>query len=115
MAVEREPTGVELAAAKPAPRAVGVLIENGLRGNQLVALCVERSAAMVVGMIAILKAGGAYVPLDPTCPVERLRFMLEDAHPGILLTQPEQPTKKAVVAINIVDKIRRINFSMSNS
>ena len=33
-----------------------------------VALCMERSLEMIVGLLAILKAGGAYVPLDPTYP-----------------------------------------------
>ena len=45
------------------------------------------SIAMVVGLLAILKAGGAYVPLDPAYPVERLRFMLEDAQAAVLLTE----------------------------
>ncbi|PTL76744.1 non-ribosomal peptide synthetase [Vitiosangium sp. GDMCC 1.1324] len=50
-----------------------------------VGLCVERSADMVVGLLAILKAGGAYVPLDPTYPRERLAFLLEDAQGPALL------------------------------
>ena len=45
----------------------------------LVGICVERSLEMVVGLLGILKAGGAYVPLDPEYPIERLRFILEDA------------------------------------
>jgi amino acid adenylation domain-containing protein len=53
----------------------------------MVALCVERSAAMVVGMLGILKAGGAYVPLDPDYPAERLAFMLEDVRAPFLVTQ----------------------------
>ncbi|NVH78587.1 AMP-binding protein, partial [Paraburkholderia sp. JPY432] len=40
------------------------LIALGVRPDQPVGICVERSAAMVVGLLAILKAGGAYVPLD---------------------------------------------------
>ena len=44
----------------------------------LVALCLERSLEMVVGLLGILKAGGAYVPLDPSYPSERLAFMLRD-------------------------------------
>ncbi|MGK3987806.1 amino acid adenylation domain-containing protein [Sorangium sp. So ce136] len=51
-----------------------------------VGLCVERSLAMVVGLLAILKAGGAYVPLDPSYPPERLAFMLADADVPVLLT-----------------------------
>jgi amino acid adenylation domain-containing protein len=52
-----------------------------------VAICVERSLEMVVGLLGVLKAGGAYVPLDPAYPVERLRFMIEDSAPVVLLTQ----------------------------
>jgi non-ribosomal peptide synthetase component F len=48
----------------------------GVRPDDRVAICVERSLEMVVGLLAILKAGGAYVPLDPGYPAERLAFML---------------------------------------
>jgi non-ribosomal peptide synthetase component F len=48
---------------------------------------VERSLEMVVGLLGILKAGGAYVPLDPGYPQDRLQYMLDDAAPGVLLTQ----------------------------
>jgi amino acid adenylation domain-containing protein len=44
-----------------------------------VGLCVERSAAAVVGMLGILKSGAAYVPLDPAYPAARLAFMAADA------------------------------------
>ncbi len=50
------------------------------------AICVERSLALVVGLLAILKAGGAYLPLDPDYPAERLRFMLRDSGARLLLT-----------------------------
>ena len=40
-----------------------------------------------MGLLAVLKAGGAYVPLDPSYPVERLRDMLADSRPVVLLTQ----------------------------
>ncbi|HUZ95886.1 MAG TPA: amino acid adenylation domain-containing protein [Edaphobacter sp.] len=52
-----------------------------------VAICMQRCPEMVVGLLGILKAGGAYVPLDPAYPKERLSFVMEDAHPAVLLTQ----------------------------
>ncbi|PTL76953.1 non-ribosomal peptide synthetase, partial [Vitiosangium sp. GDMCC 1.1324] len=52
-----------------------------------VAVCMERSLEMVVGLLAILKAGGAYVPMDPSYPAERLAFMMADASAPVLLTQ----------------------------
>ena len=70
-----------------ANRLAHYLRELGVKPDQCVAICVERSAAMVVGILAILKAGGAYVPLDPGYPQERLAFMLGDSAPVALLTQ----------------------------
>jgi amino acid adenylation domain-containing protein len=52
-----------------------------------VGICVERSLAMVVGLLGILKAGGVYVPLDSSYPQDRLAYMLSDAAPVLLLTQ----------------------------
>ena len=52
-----------------------------------VALMVERSFEMVVGLLGILKAGGAYLPLDPANAPVRLEFMLADAAAPVLLTQ----------------------------
>src|ERR1035438_990773 len=37
---------------------------QGVGPDTLVAICLERSLEMVVGLLGILKAGGAYVPLD---------------------------------------------------
>ncbi|MFD1029738.1 amino acid adenylation domain-containing protein, partial [Paraburkholderia sabiae] len=61
------------------------LVGLGVTPDQPVAICVARSVAMVVGLLAILKAGGAYLPLDPAYPSARLRQMLEDAAPPLLL------------------------------
>jgi hypothetical protein len=59
----------------------------GVKSDDLVAICMERSFDLVIGLLAILKAGAAYVPLDPTYPRERLAFMLKDTQVSILLTQ----------------------------
>uniref|UniRef100_UPI001145E1F9 amino acid adenylation domain-containing protein n=1 Tax=Xenorhabdus kozodoii TaxID=351676 RepID=UPI001145E1F9 len=63
------------------------LIELGVRPDDRVAICIERGLDMVIGLLAILKAGGAYLPLDPAYPADRLAYMLDDAKPGVLLTQ----------------------------
>ena len=59
----------------------------GVGRETLVCLCVERSAAMVVGLLGILKAGGAYVPLDPNYPSDRLAFMLGDSGAKVLVSE----------------------------
>lgn len=59
----------------------------GVESETRVAICLERSVEMIVGLLGILKAGGAYVPLEPTFPAERLSFILEDSQAQLLLTQ----------------------------
>ncbi|NOU44484.1 MAG: amino acid adenylation domain-containing protein, partial [Methyloglobulus sp.] len=63
------------------------LISLGIRPDDRVAICVERSLEMVIGLLAILKAGGCYVPLDPGYPEGRLAYMLADSAPLAILTQ----------------------------
>jgi amino acid adenylation domain-containing protein len=61
------------------------LIARGVRPGDRVALCLERSLWLPVALLGVLKAGAAYVPLDPGYPVDRLRFMLQDADVRVLL------------------------------
>jgi natural product biosynthesis luciferase-like monooxygenase protein/amino acid adenylation domain-containing protein len=61
------------------------LRELGVRPDDRVGLCLERSLEMMVGLMAILKAGGAYLPLDLNYPKDRLVFMLEDAQVRLVL------------------------------
>src|SRR5579862_1359908 len=60
----------------------------GVKPGALVAVCVERSLEMLAGLLGIWKAGAAYLPLDPSYPKQRLAFILEDARPAAILTQP---------------------------
>ncbi|MDY7096476.1 MAG: amino acid adenylation domain-containing protein, partial [Acidobacteriota bacterium] len=62
------------------------LMAAGVGTDVLVGVFMERSAEMVISLLAILKAGGAYVPLDPDYPAERLAFMVEDAGVPLVLT-----------------------------
>ena len=59
----------------------------GVQADSRVAICVERSLEMVIGLYGILKAGAAYVPLDPAYPLERIAYMLEDSAPLAVLAQ----------------------------
>nr|QEO74372.1 condensation domain-containing protein [uncultured bacterium] len=63
------------------------LRQRGVGPEALVGVCMERSVELVVGLLGVLKAGGAYVPLDPEYPETRLRTVLDDARPAVLLTQ----------------------------
>ena len=58
-----------------------------IKPDALVAISVERSLEMVVGLLGILKVGAAYVPVDPDYPAERIAYMLKDSQAKVLLTQ----------------------------
>ncbi len=63
------------------------LIAMGAGPDVLVALCMERSVGMLVGLLGILKAGAAYLPIDLRYPAERVAFILEDAGVPLLISQ----------------------------
>ncbi|SMF97565.1 amino acid adenylation domain-containing protein [Methylomagnum ishizawai] len=95
--VERDPAATAL-VCDTASLAYGELnaqanrLAHELRGRGVgpesrVALCVERSPALVVGLLGILKAGAAYVPVDPSYPQERIEYLLADSGARLLLTQ----------------------------
>ena len=63
------------------------LMRLGVQPDQRVAVYMERSLEMVIALYAIIKVGAAYVPIDPTNPKDRIRFMLEDSYPDLILTQ----------------------------
>ncbi len=77
----------------------------GVAPEVRVAICLERSPASVVAVLAVMRAGGAYVPLDPTHPAARLKRLVSDAGARVLLTEPALRERAAVdgVAAVLVD------------
>ena len=59
----------------------------GVGPESLVGICMERSFALVIGLLGILKAGAAYVPFDPSYPSDRLNYMVQDADVAVLVVQ----------------------------
>jgi amino acid adenylation domain-containing protein len=62
------------------------LRERGVGPDHLVAVCMQRSAHLIVALLGVLKAGGAYLPVDPDYPTMRTAFLLRDAQPALILT-----------------------------
>ncbi|MGW9172657.1 amino acid adenylation domain-containing protein, partial [Streptomyces decoyicus] len=65
------------------------LIDRGAGPEGLVALRLPRTADMIVAILAVLKTGAAYLPVDPELPEERLRFLIDDARPALLLDEAD--------------------------
>ncbi|KAF9997036.1 hypothetical protein BGZ65_007383, partial [Modicella reniformis] len=82
------------------------LIELGVQPDMRVAICVERSFAMIIGVLAILKAGGAYVPLDPAYASDRLRDIIIDSAATIIIADK---TGRAVVGEDVLSSVTVID------
>ena len=63
------------------------LLHRGVGSADVVGLRVERSLEMIVGLLGILKVGAAYWAVEENLPNERLRVMLEDAKPRLLIVR----------------------------
>ena len=66
-------------------------------------ICIDRSPAMLVGLLGILKAGAAYVPLDPAFPQQRLDFMLTDSGASVLVTTQHHAKRFARPGLSIIE------------
>ncbi|HSE17010.1 MAG TPA: amino acid adenylation domain-containing protein, partial [Pyrinomonadaceae bacterium] len=62
------------------------LNSRGAGPDNLVAICMERSVELIIGLLGILKAGAGYLPLETTHPRDRLAFIIEDARASLVLT-----------------------------
>ncbi len=76
--------------------------ELGVGPEVRVALCMESSFEMVIGVLAILKAGGAYVPIDPSYPQERIAYILSDCQAAVVLTQSRYLTALTESGVQVI-------------
>jgi amino acid adenylation domain-containing protein len=78
------------------------LLSLGVKPDDVVPLCFEKSMWTVVAMLAVLKAGGAFVPLDPEHPASRREEILKQTKAVVVLTSPQFSTLWEDSACNVV-------------
>jgi amino acid adenylation domain-containing protein/non-ribosomal peptide synthase protein (TIGR01720 family) len=81
---EQELTYAELDAA--AGRLARRLAGLGVGPEDRVGILAERSAELVIAVLAVVKAGGAYLPLDVRAPADRMRLVVAEAGARVVLT-----------------------------
>ncbi|MFJ7056385.1 amino acid adenylation domain-containing protein [Streptomyces griseobrunneus] len=72
-----------------ANRLARALVDRGIGPERVVAIAMPKSARSVLAVLAVLKAGAAYLPLDLGYPPDRLRYLIGDARPDLVLTTGE--------------------------
>jgi amino acid adenylation domain-containing protein len=70
-----------------ANRIAWLLRDRGVGPGALVGILMEKSLDLVPAVLGVVKSGAAYIPLDPMYPADRIRFMVSDARPSLLLTR----------------------------
>ena len=68
-------------------RLAAYLLAEGIKVGDFIGICMQRSVDMLIGVLGILKSGAAYLPLDPSYPLDRLKFMVEDASAKRIVTE----------------------------
>ena len=59
---------------------------NNLQPDTIIALCLNRSPEIIIGILGVVKAGGAYLPIDPTYPQDRFNYIIDDTGVEIILS-----------------------------
>ncbi len=72
---------------KQANKLAHFLISQGIKNNDLIAICAERSVEFVIAIYAVLKAGGGYLPIDVNLPEQRVDQMLSDSCVKVVILQ----------------------------
>lgn len=62
-----------------------------IKGDDLVAICLDRNEYILIAILGVLKSGGAYVPIDRGYPDDRIDFILHDTQAKVLITNSKSP------------------------
>lgn len=69
------------------------LIKKGVKKDFPIAICINRSPEMLIGILGIIKSGAAYVPIDPSYPVDRIQYMLDDSKCEFIVTNVKSSSR----------------------
>eukprot|EP00833_Pecoramyces_ruminatium_P009660 jgi/Orpsp1_1/1183692/evm.model.c7180000086304.1 len=61
------------------------LRSEGIKRNDIIPIICDRSPYYIIGILGISKAGGAFLPVDKNLPIERIKFILQEIHPKLIL------------------------------
>lgn len=83
-----------------------LLLDKGVKLNDIVAIMVEQSFEMMIGILGILKSGAAYMPIDSNYPKDRINYMVTDSNVRILLVNKEIAFNETIQCeiVNLKDK-----------
>lgn len=90
------------------------------QSKKKIAIIINRSIEMIIGVLGILKSGSAYVPIEPDIPEDRIRFSLDSLNVGTIVTDSQSAIKlfeifnevKSISNIIIMDDVTYIENNL---
>ncbi|WP_225821747.1 non-ribosomal peptide synthetase [Streptomyces naphthomycinicus] len=86
-----------------ANRLARLLVARGIGPERAVALLLPKTPAAIVALLAVWKAGGCYVPVDPDQPAERIKAVLAEADPALVLARADLASGLAGRGVPVLD------------
>jgi amino acid adenylation domain-containing protein len=102
---------------KRANQLANYFVENGLRTEDIVGICLDRSFELFITVFAVMKAGGAFLPIDPYYPNDRIKYMVENSEAKFVITSKEFIEKlpqDSNAKFILIDEIETANLSNEN-
>ncbi|MBM7586117.1 amino acid adenylation domain-containing protein [Bacillus pakistanensis] len=89
-AIALEYEGVQLSYSElnsKANQLAHYLMKIGVNKQKPVVVCLERTPDLMITILAVLKAGSFYLPVDHSLPANRMKDILEDSNPNVIITE----------------------------
>jgi amino acid adenylation domain-containing protein/FkbM family methyltransferase len=87
-----------------------LLEQHCLKADEMVAVLLNRSSWSAIAMLAIIKTGACYVPVDPELPEARLKYIIHDASPKVIITDDTIATRYPALLITDAISVSSFNF-----
>ncbi|ORX65069.1 acetyl-CoA synthetase-like protein, partial [Anaeromyces robustus] len=81
------------------------LRQQNIQRNDIIPIICDRSPSYYISIISISKAGGAFLPIDKKLPIDRIKFIIDEVKPKIILYNNTQ---------DIIDKLDNENYNIYN-
>lgn len=89
-------------------------VDQGIKKGDKVAVSFDISFEMIITLLAILKVGACYIPLDPVLPEERIKFIIQDCNPDLIVIQKSEYIKTSEKNILTYDEFTYKDYSKEN-
>lgn len=98
-----------------ANRIAHYLISRKVLPDELVCICLEKSAELYISILGAFKTGAGYLPVTPETPADRLRHIISDSNVKVVLTHSSLARPFDALKLSHLILIDRLDLSVLSS